>query len=366
MKKAARLATRLRELMGDKVRPLADCDDPSTWLSVLRSGQCRYVCAVNLHLLPQPWNELHRYIGYENSTFPAVTTVRLNLPAGPPPAIYDVLNGKLLTPRKDGAAWLVEADMRVFPGAILALLPRPIAALRLSGGQTADQATLRLIARPVDARDTPIDGAVPLHVLLADPTGAIRYELDRTSRAGQWEQELPLAANDSAGVWTLTVQELLGGHQVVAHIEVTPPALPAGTQAVTPNVEWTRLPEAVAGLRQAKTIALLVSKKQQEACKPAIEAALQALQPARPQTAPGERGGLSGRSRRFRMGQIQARRLLARHQIAAQTIRSDHLLRYARVAESRGRARAAGGQADRDRPRTGPGADPIRHHAGVR
>ena len=147
-----RLATRLRELMGDKVRPLADCDDPGTWLSVLRSGQCRYVCAVNLHLLPQPWNELHRYIGYENSTFPAVSTVRLNLPAGPPPAIYDVLNGKLLTPRKDGAAWLVEADMRVFPGAILALLPRPIAALRLSGGQTADRATLRLIARPVDAR----------------------------------------------------------------------------------------------------------------------------------------------------------------------------------------------------------------------
>ncbi len=180
-----RLATRLREIMGDKVRPLADCDDPGTWLSVLRSGQCRYVCAVNLHLLPQPWNDVHRYIGYENSTFPAVTTVRLNLPAGPPPAIYDVLNGKLLTPRKDGAAWLVTADMRVFPGAMLALLPRPIAALRLSGSQSADRSALRLLARPVDAKDTPIDGAVPLHVVLTDPTGAVRYDLDRTARGGQ-------------------------------------------------------------------------------------------------------------------------------------------------------------------------------------
>ncbi len=88
---------------------------------------------------------------------------------------------------------------------------------------------------------------------------------------------MPLAANDQAGLWTITVQELLGGHQVVAKFKLTPPALQDDTSAAAPKVEWTRLPEAIAGLQNAKTIALLVAKNQQEAFKPAVDAALQAL-----------------------------------------------------------------------------------------
>jgi len=272
-----RLATRLREIMGDKVRPLADCDDPGTWLSVLHSGQTRYVCAVNLHLLPQPAGDLHRYIGYENSTFPAVTKVRLNLPDGPAPAIYDVLNGKQVTPRKEGAAWVVDADMRVFPGAILAVLPRPIATLELNGGLSDDRNMLWVITCPNDTDGDRIEGAVPLHLVLTDPTGAVRYDLYRTARNGECDQHLPLAANDPAGTWTVTVQELLGGHQAVAKINVTPPTLPAGVQDATPKVEWTHLARATFVMKQAKTIALLVAKNQQEVFKPAVEAALQAL-----------------------------------------------------------------------------------------
>ncbi len=271
-----RLATRLNAIMGDKVRPLADCDDPATWLSVLRAGQCRYVCAVNLHLLPQPWGDLHRYIGYENSTFPAVTPVRLHLPVGPAPAIYDVFNGRPVTPRKDGADWLVDADMRLFPGAILALLPRPIAAVVLGGGQSADHARLHVLAKVVDAKGTPIDGAIPLHVVLTDPAGTVRYDLDRTAHGGVWEQELALAANDPAGTWTLTVQELFGGHQLEAKLKLIAPALPALTPA-TQAVEWTRLPQAVAALKNAKRIALIVAKAQQATCQPAVDAAQAAL-----------------------------------------------------------------------------------------
>ena len=272
-----RLAARLREIMGDKVRPLADCDESGTWLSVLRSGQCRYVCAVNLHLIPQPWEDLHRYIGYENSTYPTKTSVRLNLPPGPLPAIYDVFNGKRVTPRKDGAAWLVEADMSVFPGAILALLPRPIEAIRVDGGQTADKAALRLMARPVDARGGPIDGAVPLHVVLTDPTGAVRCDLSRTARAGKWDEDLPLSASDPTGLWTVTVQELLGGHQVVVSMNVIPPTMPGGAPVAVPRVEWTRLALAAAALKTAKSIAVLVARTQQDAFKPAVDAAIQAL-----------------------------------------------------------------------------------------
>ena len=277
-----RLANALRQAIGDKVRPLADCDNPGTWLSVLRSGSTRYVCAVNLNLLPQPWEDLHRYLGYENSTFPTKTTVRLNLPDGPAPAIYDVFNGRLVTPRKEGGQWLLEADMSVFPGAILALLPQPIDAVRLDGGQTDDRAAFRLIAKVVNAKGTAIDGAVPLHVTLADPAGAVRYDLDRTARAGEWDELLPLAFNDPAGQWTITVQELLGGHQVVARATLAPPVLLPVAAAPVQKVEWTRPTEAAAALESARTIAVLVAKTQQDVFKPAVEAALQALgQPGR-------------------------------------------------------------------------------------
>ena len=277
-----RLATRLREIMGDKVRPLVDCDDRSTWLSVLRSGESRYICAVNLNLMPQPWGDLHRYVGYENTTFPTKTTLRVNLPAGPMPVIYDVLNGKLVTPRQDGASWLVDADMSIFPGAILALLPQPIANIRLGSGVNVDRSRLRLLAKVVDAKGNSIDGALPLHVVVTDPTGAIRYDLNRTAHAGEWDQELPVAANDPAGVWTIRVQELFGGHQAIATVELTPPSLPAAGQTATPVVEWSRLEKSVDALKTAKTIALLVATTQQDTFKPALDAASKALtQPGR-------------------------------------------------------------------------------------
>ncbi len=89
--------------------------DPGTWLSLLRSGSTRFIMAVNMNLLPQPWQDLHRYAGYENTTFPVRPTLRIQ-PQPEGSVIYDVLNARRLTPRVENGQWLVEADMSVFPG----------------------------------------------------------------------------------------------------------------------------------------------------------------------------------------------------------------------------------------------------------
>ena len=271
-----RLANELRKIMADKVRPLADCENGDTWLTVLRSGNTRYICAVNMKLLPQPWEGLHRYMGYENSTFPTLTTIKLNLPPGPLPAMYDVFNGKLITPVKSGESWTVEADMSIFPGAIIALLPQPIASLRLGNALNQEGSSLRLLVKPVDNKGTPVDGAVPLHVLLTDPTGVVRYDLQRTSVAGQWQEDLPIAANDAKGEWKIIVQELLAGNQAVAKLNITPTAFPAVLSAKNP-VEWTRLEKTVSALKSANIIALLVTKNQQESFQPVLDAAVKSL-----------------------------------------------------------------------------------------
>ena len=271
------LATKLREIMGNKVRPLVDCDNNDTWLTVLRSGSSRYICAVNLKLLPQPWEGLHRYMGYENSTFPTKTTIKLNLPAGGTlPTMYDVFTGQLITPKKDGDSWTVEADMSIFPGAIIAMLPQPVASLRMGNAWNDDGSSMRLLVKPVDSKDQSIDGAIPIHVVVTDPAGVVRYDLHRTSIAGQWQEDLPIAANDARGDWKISVQELLAGNQAVATLNITPAALNAVLPAKNP-IEWTRLEKTVAALKSAKKIALLVAKNQQESFQPAVDAAQKAL-----------------------------------------------------------------------------------------
>ena len=44
---------------------------------------------------------------------------------------------------------------------------------------------------------------------MTDPLGVVRYDLYRATEDGVCAMSLPLAANDPAGTWTVTVKELL-------------------------------------------------------------------------------------------------------------------------------------------------------------
>jgi len=264
----------IRDALRGKVTPLVDTDDPATWLSVLQSGQTRYIMAVNMHLLSQPWEDLHRYAGYENTTLPARVTLRMPVIAGGV-ALYDVLNGKRLTPRIDrDGEWQLTADMSVFPGAIIAIVPQPVAGIKLAGGQDARHATLRVNAKVVAANGRLIDSAVPLTVAIDDARGQRYRLLHRTAVGGIYDEVLPLSTDLPAGRWTVTVQELFGGMTATASPTIQAPAPPA---AVTPApvVEWQRTADAVAALRVARVVALLVDPKQ-----PALATAVQAAQRA--------------------------------------------------------------------------------------
>jgi hypothetical protein len=255
----------LLKALGDRVKPLADCDEPTTWLSVLAHGPARYICAVNVKRLPQDPMDLHRYSGYENTRMPTRTKVRL-VPGDF--VVYDVFAGKQVNPVKKDGAWEVDADLSLFPGAIFALLPAPIDRLRLSAGHAAE-GLLRVQVEVTDARRKAIDAAVPLEVTIQDASDNSRYHLSRTAVHGVWDETLPVAANDAPGRWKVSAVERLSGRQVTGEVDVKVPTLPAAGQ--TPSVEWTKADRIAEALRRAKRVALVVDAKQTEPLAGAIK-----------------------------------------------------------------------------------------------
>lgn len=259
-------AARVLKALGKRVQPLADCDDPTTWLSVLRSGAARYVYAVNLKRLPHRPTDLHRFSGYENTGMPTRTPLLLKPGRY---AIYDVLAGKRVEPVLRRDRWSVTADLSVFPGAILALLPAPVEGVQLAAGLSADRARLAVQARVTDDKERTLDAAVPLEVTVRDAAGGTRYHLYRTAVHGLWEETLPVAANDRGGRWTVRVAELLSGRQSSGGIEVAPPALPEA--APVPVVEWSDAGRVEGALKAARRVAVVVEDRQAEPLAAAVK-----------------------------------------------------------------------------------------------
>jgi hypothetical protein len=67
-----------------------------------------------------------------------------------------------------------------------------------------------------------LSGSVPLRIQLLDPLGKVRYDLYRATESGVLKLRLPLAINDPAGKYTVTVTELLNSTQDSNSITIPP------------------------------------------------------------------------------------------------------------------------------------------------
>ena len=260
-----RQARALREAVGERVKPIVDCDDPTTWLSVLASGKAKYIFAVNLKLLPIKTPDLHRFAAYQNTVMPTKTVVRIR-PGDY--VIYDVLQGKLLTPQVRNGHWIVEADMSILPGALFALIPAPVANVSLAAGISTDNRFLEIAASVQDKKGVVLDAAIPLKLTVTDASGKKRFLFSRTARHGRWRERLPVTANDVPGQWTIAANELLGGNQSSASLTVAVPKLPV--TATSPQVEWSRGEDVSRALAAAGEVAIIVDKTQRDKVAPVV------------------------------------------------------------------------------------------------
>ncbi|HUW35585.1 MAG TPA: hypothetical protein VM223_28575, partial [Planctomycetota bacterium] len=277
-----RIAKALLAALGDRLKPIVDCGDPSMWISVLKHGDARYVFTTGVKLVPMRPEDLHRYSAYQNTAMPAISTLRFQ-PGDY--VIYDVFDGKLAKPQNRNGQWLVECDMRLFPGRIFALLPKEIEGVRLSAGSAGGRLTLQ--AAVMDGQDRVINAACPLTVTLMLGDSRIG-PLHRTARGGVWREMLPMPSDGKPHFWTVEVTELLGGNKITATVEVkADPPETAAPVAAAPGaaVEWYRIGDVRRIIEKGKAAdalpaALIVEDKQREPLAEAIAAARKSLESA--------------------------------------------------------------------------------------
>lgn len=202
-----------------KITPVLATD--SRQLSATRQawGDIEYLFAVNA-----AYNEAE---GLKNSLRPAKVTLSLADDGRP---VYDALFGGPVAELAGGLRNVPftfgAGQMRAFARTARPIggvqVGTPLVSRDLTKGRDPVAVTVR--ASLVDNTNRVLVGSAPLQVQLVDPLGVVRYDLYRATKEGTLELVLPLAANDPAGEWRVSVTELLNNTTGTAAFTYAPAA----------------------------------------------------------------------------------------------------------------------------------------------
>ncbi len=156
-------------------------------------------------------------------------------------AIYDAIRGKVASEFavKDQ---VLSASLRFGPGQmrVFARTARPIGAVQITSPiitcdytQIENPLRVEFSAAVTDSAGKVLCGSIPLQIKVVDPLGVARFDIDRATEKGICRIDLPLAANDPAGKWTVSVRELLNDAEGATTFEHSAPAQVGAIAGVT-------------------------------------------------------------------------------------------------------------------------------------
>jgi len=172
------------------------------------------------------------------------TTATLALPADGRPVYDAVRGGKVSELAEDAKTHTLTGKFRFGAGQlrIFARTARPIGGLQLTTPvvsrdylATPDPITVTFSATLVDEQKTVLCGSAPLFIRVVDALGAQRYALYRPTDQGVCKITLPLAANDPAGKWQVTVRELITNKEATASFAYQPSKQCGAIAGTTPR-----------------------------------------------------------------------------------------------------------------------------------
>ena len=140
---------------------------------------------------------------------------KLTLNWGKPRWITDLRSGKQL-----GQTDHLEVALGAGDAGLWALLPYQTQKLALTVPAKVTRGTALALTAAVQTTAKP--GRHVLHLELKAPDGSVRpcYAKNVAAPDGRWQGDLPLALNDPAGRWTLTMHDVIGGVSAAQNFEV--------------------------------------------------------------------------------------------------------------------------------------------------
>jgi outer membrane protein assembly factor BamB len=225
----------IREFLAKKIPPAA-IHDRVMGPDWLKGGKGEYLVMPNF----SPTGFTGSHLTY----FSAPDIASLRFPARPG-HVYDVLDMKPVTVKKEGDWMALAADMRHLPGKIYAFLPAAIDSVSLAAdARLTAGSDLSFRAAVAGADGKPIDAIFPIEVTITDPEGREQLHVYRASRP-LYESAWRVPVNAAAGNWTLRVRELISGRVAEAAVAVAAVAQPAPTGRLDDRQVWINEPQMV-------------------------------------------------------------------------------------------------------------------------
>jgi len=224
LKEADPLAKSLKaKLAAAKIAPAFVSDNPLIAPGRQVRGEIEYLFAVNFAMAG------HLEDSFADQPGPTTATITLTDDGRP---VYDAMTAKDLTATfaKSNGGVSAKLDFAAGDMKALARTARPIGGVLVAApvvhfdSTREDQPPIQmdLAATLVDKNNRTLSGTAPLQIVVKDPAGNVRYDLFRATDAGTCSLTLPLAANDTAGKWTVTVTDLLAGTTGEASFDFKP------------------------------------------------------------------------------------------------------------------------------------------------
>ncbi len=220
----------LRQVLGPVVPPVAGCNEPGVMLTERRSGEARFIWAVNNVPTGLDPGLAWRVGLLISQRMPLVTKLVLDADGR---AVYDIFALRRVTGNE------VEADLRSTPARLYAILPAPIGGVTLRGpSSVAAGRAFAWEAAVADAGGKPLRASLPIRIRLLGADGTVLAEEFASANESGARGSLVMPLNAPAGPVSLEVVDLIAGYAArlpvqVRSREIAPPPPLAGS-AETP------------------------------------------------------------------------------------------------------------------------------------
>ena len=212
-------AAQLRAGLAGTLDPPIDCNRHDVLLNLLERGGVQYLVVINDRR--EYDDRTGPYKAVMERLVPQTVTVRMRdgLNGAQP---YDLLARRMITSTdaSDGARF--EVELGEVGGTIVALLPRPLAGVRITAPSFVVRDTSYAIELAViDGSGSVVPGSHPLRVRVTAPDGSdTEYSHFACCDAGRCTFQWRPAMNDPFGAWTIAIDDLTAGTNASRIVEV--------------------------------------------------------------------------------------------------------------------------------------------------